>query len=165
MKKPSEELCLQWLTPNLPSPWGRCSPCFSKVNRPGPQTHLRPRSQQRPHDQGQRLAEPLAPAEAAASGPTISRVRSVRGVAPGNHISSSFDCSTLLIFILASTRYEPLRSETSAPGDKTRCKRHPLPPVLCPPRPRKMVSPCVSPPPRGRPQFQNGGGHCGASPG
>ena len=75
-----------------------------RFDRPGPQTHLRPRSQQRPHDQGQRGAQPLAPAEAAASGPTISRVRSVRWVAPGNHISSSFDCSTLLIFILASTR-------------------------------------------------------------
>ena len=32
LKKPSEELCLQRLTPNLPSPWGRCSPCFSKVS-------------------------------------------------------------------------------------------------------------------------------------
>ena len=31
LKKPSEELCRRRLTPNLPSPRGRCSPCFSKV--------------------------------------------------------------------------------------------------------------------------------------
>ena len=31
LKKPSEELGLLWLTPNLPFPLGRCSLCFSKV--------------------------------------------------------------------------------------------------------------------------------------
>lgn len=31
LKKPSEELCRRRLTPNLPSPRDRCSPCLSKV--------------------------------------------------------------------------------------------------------------------------------------